>query len=113
MVAERSATVPDRVHRVGGSVPTSIRGGLAALETLWIVFGALVSLYTLMRSGAVDRINEGFASISEDRRVQIVLFGFFLATFIEDLERLPTGEQSAGSRPYRRNLSRQRRCRSP
>ena len=61
----------------------SIRGGLAAIEILWIVFGALVLLYTLLRSGAVDRINAGFASISEDRRVQVVLLGFFLATFIE------------------------------
>ncbi|EMA41144.1 L-lactate permease [Halobiforma nitratireducens] len=61
----------------------SIGGALAAIEILWIVFGALVLLYTLMRSGAVDRINEGFASISEDRRVQVVLLGFFLATFIE------------------------------
>ncbi|ELY61198.1 L-lactate permease [Natronolimnohabitans innermongolicus] len=61
----------------------SIRGGLAALEILWIVFGALVLLYTLMRSGAVDTINDAFASISEDRRVQVVLLGFFLATFIE------------------------------
>lgn len=61
----------------------SIRGGLAAVEILWIVFGALVLLYTLMNSGAVDRINEGFASISEDRRVQIVLLAFFVATFIE------------------------------
>jgi len=61
----------------------SVRGGMAAIEILWIVFGALVLLYTLMRSGAVDRINAGFASISEDRRVQVVLLGFFLATFIE------------------------------
>jgi len=61
----------------------SITGAMAAIEILWIVFGALVLLYTLMRSGAVDRINEGFASISQDRRVQVVLLGFFLATFIE------------------------------
>ncbi|ELY43124.1 L-lactate permease [Natronorubrum bangense] len=64
-------------------VAASIRGGMAAIEILWIVFGALVLLYTLMRSGAVDRINDGFASISEDRRVQVVLLAFFLATFIE------------------------------
>ncbi|WP_418281440.1 L-lactate permease [Halorubrum sp. DTA98] len=61
----------------------SITGVMAAIEILWIVFGALVLLYTLMRSGAVDRINAGFASISDDRRVQVVLLGFFLATFIE------------------------------
>ena len=61
----------------------SIDGAMAAIEILWIVFGALVLLYTLMNSGAVDRINAGFASISDDRRVQVVLLGFFLATFIE------------------------------
>ncbi len=61
----------------------TISGVMTAIEILWIVFGALVLLYTLMRSGAVDRINEGFASISEDRRVQVVLLAFFLATFLE------------------------------
>lgn len=61
----------------------SVNGAMAAVEILWIVLGALVLLYTLMNSGAVDRINAGFASISDDRRVQVVLLGFFLATFIE------------------------------
>src|SRR6056297_232676 len=61
----------------------SVSGAMAAVEILWIVLGALVLLYTLMNSGAVDRINAGFASISDDRRVQVVLLGFFLATFIE------------------------------
>ncbi|MFO7833800.1 MAG: L-lactate permease [Halohasta sp.] len=61
----------------------SIKGAMAAIEILWIVFGALVLLYTLMRSGAVDRINSGFATISDDRRVQVILLGFFLATFME------------------------------
>ncbi|MFC4436501.1 MULTISPECIES: L-lactate permease [Natrialbaceae] len=61
----------------------SIVGVMTALEILWIVFGALVLLYTLMQAGAFDRINRGFASVSDDRRVQIVLLAFFLATFIE------------------------------
>ncbi|WP_255192470.1 L-lactate permease [Natronobeatus ordinarius] len=61
----------------------SIVGVVTAIEIGWIVFGALVLLYTLIHSGAVDRINDGFASISEDRRVQVVLLGFFLATFLE------------------------------
>ncbi|TYL38028.1 lactate permease [Natronococcus pandeyae] len=62
---------------------SSIVGVMTALEILWIVFGALVLLYTLMQAGAFDRINEGFAAVSDDRRVQIVLLAFFLATFIE------------------------------
>jgi lactate permease len=53
------------------------------LTILWIVFGALLLLYTLQEAGAFDRINQGFAAVSDDRRVQIVLLGFFLATFIE------------------------------
>ncbi len=61
----------------------SLVGVMAAIEILWIVFGALVLLYTLMRSGAVDRINAGFAKISDDRRVQVILLAFFLATFLE------------------------------
>ena len=61
----------------------SINGVITALTILWIVFGALLLLYTLQQAGAFDRINEGFAAVSDDRRVQIVLIGFFLATFIE------------------------------
>lgn len=62
---------------------SSLVGVMTALEILWIVFGALVLLYTLMQAGAFDRINQGFAAVSDDRRVQIVLLAFFLATFIE------------------------------
>ncbi|ELZ15506.1 L-lactate permease [Haloterrigena salina JCM 13891] len=58
-------------------------GVMTAIQILWIVFGALLLLYTLMQAGAFDRINRGFATISDDRRVQIVLIGFFLAAFIE------------------------------
>ncbi|WP_435068949.1 L-lactate permease [Haloplanus sp. C73] len=61
----------------------SISGVMTAVEILWIVFGALLLLYTLMEAGAFSRINRGFAAVSDDRRVQIVLIGFFLATFIE------------------------------
>jgi lactate permease len=61
----------------------SINGVITALTILWIVFGALLLLYTLQEAGAFDRINQGFAAVSDDRRVQIVLLGFFLATFIE------------------------------
>ena len=61
----------------------SAGGFMTAIEILWIVFGALVLLYTLMEAGAFDRINQGFATVSDDRRVQIVLIAFFMATFIE------------------------------
>ncbi|GAB7092709.1 L-lactate permease [Halorubrum luteum] len=61
----------------------SLVGTMTAIQILWIVFGALLLLYMLMEAGAFDRINQGFAAVSGDRRIQIVLLGFFLATFIE------------------------------
>lgn len=64
-------------------VAASITGVITALTILWIVFGALVLLYTLKQAGALNRINQGFVAVSDDRRVQIILLGFFLATFIE------------------------------
>ena len=57
-----AATVGVAVREMPASwvAAVSIRGGLVALENLWVVFGALVVLYTLVRSEAVDRINEEF-----------------------------------------------------
>ena len=61
----------------------TIEGVITAVQILFIVFAALVLLYTMLRSGAFDTLNRNFAEISEDRRVQVVLVAFFLATFIE------------------------------
>jgi len=64
-------------------VAATVEGVITAVQILFIVFAALVLLYTMLRSGAFDTLNRNFAGISEDRRVQIVLVAFFLATFIE------------------------------
>jgi len=40
-------------------------------------------LYTLKQSGAFEVINAGFSSISDDRRVQVVLLCFLMGSFIE------------------------------
>jgi lactate permease len=61
----------------------SIRGAITATNILYIVFGAILLLYTLKRTGAFDAINQGFASVSEDRRVQVVLLVFLMGSFIE------------------------------
>ncbi|WP_436928472.1 L-lactate permease [Halosimplex halobium] len=61
----------------------SIVGVFTATEILWIVFGAILLLYTLKQSGAFDVINAGFSSISDDRRVQVVLLVFLMGSFIE------------------------------
>ena len=61
----------------------TIEGVITAVQILFIVFAALVLLYTMLRSGAFDVLNRNVAMISEDRRIQVVLVGFFLAAFIE------------------------------
>jgi lactate permease len=61
----------------------SLQGVMVASEILWIVFGAILLLYTLKQSGAFEVINAGFSSISDDRRVQVILLVFLMGSFIE------------------------------
>ncbi len=61
----------------------SLNGAITAVNILWIVFGAILLLYTLKQTGAFDAINAGFTSISDDRRVQVVLLVFLMGSFIE------------------------------
>lgn len=61
----------------------SLRGAIIAVELLSIVFGAILLLNTLERCGAMDRIRQGLAAISEDRRVQVLLIAWFFGGFIE------------------------------
>lgn len=68
-----------------GDVITSslLQGGHKALTILWILFGALILLNTLRKTGAVDRINQGFQSISTDMRVQVIIVAFLFGSLIE------------------------------
>ncbi len=54
-----------------------------ALSVAVIVFGALLLLYTLRESGAVETINYGFHGVSRDRRVQLVIIAMVFSAFIE------------------------------
>lgn len=60
-----------------------IKGACSAAEILFIIFGALALLFTLREAGALAAINKGFKSISEDRRVQVILISWFMGAFIE------------------------------
>lgn len=59
------------------------QGTHKTLTILWILFGALVLLNTLRNTGAVDRINQGFQSISADMRVQVIIVAFLFGALIE------------------------------
>ncbi|MFT4343547.1 MAG: L-lactate permease [Candidatus Woesearchaeota archaeon] len=58
-------------------------GIIIAVEILYIVFGALLLLYTLKECGALAKIKEGFMHISPDRRVQAIIIAFSFGAFLE------------------------------
>ncbi|MBW3551425.1 MAG: MFS transporter, partial [Proteobacteria bacterium] len=62
---------------------STVQGLLIAATLLYIVFGALLLLETLTKSGAMSTIRAGFTSISPDRRVQAIIVGWLFGSFIE------------------------------
>ena len=64
-------------------VASSIQGLIIAGTLLYIVFGALLLLETLTKSGAMSTIRGGFTTISPDRRVQAIIIGWLFGSFIE------------------------------
>ena len=64
-------------------VALSIQGVIIAIGVLIIVFGAILILYTLEKSGGMETIQYGMQNVSKDRRVQAIIIGFLFAAFIE------------------------------
>ncbi|CCQ09341.1 L-lactate permease [Pseudoalteromonas luteoviolacea B = ATCC 29581] len=61
----------------------TIEGLLLALTILWIVFGAILLLKVLQKTGATDVIKHGFAQISPDKRVQLIIVAWLFGSFLE------------------------------
>ncbi len=61
----------------------SIAGFLGSIDTLLIIFGAILLMNTLDRSGAMERIQGMFNGITEDARIQLIIVGFAFSAFIE------------------------------
>ncbi len=61
----------------------SIAGIINAIDILLIVFGALLILQLMRKSGGVDGISRSMASISADRRVQIIIIAWLMGSFLE------------------------------
>ena len=64
-------------------VASTIQGLFLTVNILYIIFGAILLLNTLKHSGAITAIRSGFANISPDRRVQLVLIAWLFGAFIE------------------------------
>jgi len=61
----------------------SLKGLVVAAELLFIVFGAILLLATVTRSGAITTIRRSFRDISPDRRVQVIIVAWLFGSFIE------------------------------
>ncbi|MGL1957143.1 MAG: L-lactate permease [Colwellia sp.] len=60
-----------------------IEGWIIALGIAIIVYGAIVFLQTLQKSGAIEVIRVGFSHISPDRRVQVIIIAWLFGSFLE------------------------------
>ena len=61
----------------------SVAGFLGSIDTLLIIFGAIVLMNMLNAAGAMHRIQGMFNGITEDARIQLVIIGFAFSAFIE------------------------------
>ena len=61
----------------------TLTGFLSAFETLVIIFGAILIMNTLSRSGAMSAINGMFQGVTRDKRVLAIIIGFYFGAFIE------------------------------
>lgn len=61
----------------------SINGVLKALTLIIIVLGAISLLQVLKTSGAMASINNGFNSITRDRRIQAIIICWLFGAFLE------------------------------
>ena len=68
------------VERVAGA---TVNGLVTAVTLLYIVFGAILLLYTVQESGAIRAIRRGFTDISPDRRIQAIIIAWMFGSMIE------------------------------
>ena len=66
--------------RVGAA---TIEAALITVSILLIVFGALFFLALLRRTGSIAVLQQSFATLSPDARIQAVLIGWILGSFLE------------------------------
>ncbi len=74
----------------------TLEGLVIAASLLYIIFGALLLLYTLKNSGAVEAIRGGFGRLCPDRRVQAIIVAWAFGAFIEGAAGFGTPAAVAG-----------------
>lgn len=64
-------------------VASTIQSLFITFDILYIIFAAILLLNLLKYSGGVSAIRLGFAGISSDRRVQVIIIVWLFGSFIE------------------------------
>lgn len=64
---------------VGGTV----NGLVTAISLLYIIYGSVLVLYTIMESGGLAQIRKSLIDVSPDRRVQVIIVAWLFGSFIE------------------------------
>ncbi|MCO7190846.1 MULTISPECIES: L-lactate permease [unclassified Pseudoalteromonas] len=68
---------------LGHITAATLEGLVIALTIVWIVFGAIFLLKVLQQTGAINVIKHGFAGISPDKRVQLIIIAWLFGSFLE------------------------------
>ena len=61
----------------------TVNGLVTAATLLYIVFGAILLLYTVQESGAIRAIRRGFTDLTPDRRIQAIIIAWLFGSMIE------------------------------
>lgn len=67
------------IQILGGTV----KGLVTAIGLLYIIFGSILLLNTLMESGGLQQIRSSLSGITRDRRVQVIIVAWLFGSFIE------------------------------
>ena len=79
-LCHRLCRVEENIHDMAAY---TITGFLSAFETLVIIFGAILIMNTLKRSGAMSAINGMFKGVTKDARILAIIIGWVFGAFIE------------------------------
>ncbi len=64
-------------------VGATFNGLVTAVSLLYIIFGSVLVLYTIMESGGLAQIRKSLIGVSPDRRVQVIIVAWLFGSFIE------------------------------
>ncbi|MDG5814036.1 L-lactate permease [Chitinispirillales bacterium ANBcel5] len=64
-------------------IAATIGGLINTIDILFIVFGAILILQIMRKSGGIGGISHSMAQISNDRRVQLIIIAWLMGSFLE------------------------------